>query len=351
MKRREAYRQYLKSGEWREQRAYALERTSGFCQFCGEVATQVHHTRYPKQFGNEHPHSLIPVCDRCHQISHGVQNMKEFTEATLMTELSPVGVKFRYILSGCRVYASAKSWMHALKVPSSLKKWFEDGLARHAILKKDEIDGELEAIYQGTVVYRWHVVARQLRTFDQNWNSNKFVGRGPIELEGLRQFYENYERLVNWGYDLQEKALSALLNPVSSAGEPVTQETLTDAIRDAVAPRLQEHDGKIREHDIIIEDMKGAMPTLRDQNEFITVKQALNEQGLDSNSMPYYPLTKENLSGIIGQILKKKGVTTGKCAVTRIDGQAFSAEMNTYRRQNIYDAITEVNSNKQEQLF
>ena len=67
MSRKKEYARYLASPEWKEKRDLALARTSGFCQFCGTFAAHVHHVRYPKQFGHEHPNTLIPVCDQCHK--------------------------------------------------------------------------------------------------------------------------------------------------------------------------------------------------------------------------------------------------------------------------------------------
>lgn len=281
MKRRDEYNRHLKSHNWSEQRDLALDRTSGFCQFCGEVASQVHHVKYPKRFGDEHPHSLIPVCERCHNISHGVQNMKQLSDVTRMAELSPNGGQLKYLLSGARVYASAKSWANALQVPETMMVWFETGLARIAILKKDLAGGDLEMSYTNVAVYRWHAVAEQLRAFDREWHKNQYSSRPKQEQKQIEQFYNNYDRLISWGYDLQERALSSALNPNSSAKSPVTQETLIEAMKEVIAPRLRSHDDKLHEHDLVIADLKEAVPTLRDQDEFITVKQAINEQGLD----------------------------------------------------------------------
>lgn len=350
MTRRDEYLYYLKSTDWGEQRNFALERTSGFCQFCGEVASQVHHVKYPKRFGEEHPHSLIPVCERCHNISHGVQEMKLLTDVTQMTELSPNGGRLKYLLSGARVYASAKSWARALQVPECMMVWFESGLARVATLKKDLAGGELEMLYLKTAVYRWHAVAEQLRAFDRQWHNSQFKGRPKQEQKELEQFMENYDRLVSWGYDLQERALSSALSATPSATSPVTQETLIEAMKEVVAPRLRNHDDKLHEHDVVIAEIVDAVPTLRDQDEFITIKQAISEKGFDSTMMPLYPQSRENLSGLAGRMLKDRNAEQGGSVIARVDGQSLSTEMNTYRRRNIYVALDEVVRNKQHGL-
>lgn len=351
MTRRDEYLLYLKSAEWVEQRAVALERTSGFCQYCGEVASQVHHVKYPKQFGEEHPHSLIPVCERCHNISHGVQEMESLTDVEKMTELSPTGTQLKYLLSGARVYASARSWARALQLPSGLAAtWFETGLARIAILKKDLAGGRLEMLYQGTTVYRWPAVAEQLRIFDREWHKTQFKSRPKGEQKEIERFYENYDRLVSWGYDLQERALSSALNVTNDRKTPVTQETLIETVKQAVAPRLRAHDEKLHEHDIVIEELKEAAPMLRDKDEFITVRQAISEQALDPESMPRHPQSKETLPGLAGQMLKDKGVELGVSEITRLEGQSFMNEVRTYRRRDIYEVLAQIVKNKQRGL-
>lgn len=354
-RRRQEYLKYLNSKEWSEVRNIALDRTRGHCQFCGDFATNVHHVQYPKQFGEEHPNSTIPVCKRCHDTAHGVLMMtKKLTSVERLSELSPAGVKLNYLLSDeGRVYASAKSWTRALHVPDPMVKWFETGLARIAMLKKDSAGGALEMIYADTAVYRWHAVAEQLRAFDREFANTGYRSRPAEERRQLEKFHENYERLTSWGYDLQERAIAASLNartipaPGSTA---VTQEALIEAIKQAIAPRLHAHDGKLQEHDILIEEIKSAVPALRDQEEFISVKQAIQEQGLDPTVMPLHPHSRENLSGLVGNLLKTRSAEQGPAVVARIDGTSASASMNTYRRRAIFAVLDEIMNNKQGSL-
>jgi hypothetical protein len=341
MGRKQQYKEYLSSQEWRDQRELALARTSGFCQFCGDVATQVHHVRYPKQFGSEHPHSLVPVCQRCHDGSHGVQKMKALADVTVTSEISPKGVSFRYLLSGGRVYASAQSWERALQVPRCMSEWFTSGLSRVAMLKKDLAGGELEMSYLGRAVYRWHAVAEQLRVFDRSWYQHAYKSRSADERAEIDKFHENFERLTSWGYDLQERALANAVNGQIDSGPGVSQEMLIEVMKQAVAPRLQGHDDKIREHDVVIEEIKEAVPALRDEEEFITVKQAITEQGLDWSQMPLSN-SRENLSGLAGQLLKSHHADQGPQVPARLDGTSIVKLMNTFRRGAIYRALTEI---------
>lgn len=321
-------------------RTIAMERTDGFCEFCGDIATQVHHVKYPKRFGEEHPDSLVPVCDKCHKISHGVIKVNALSNVTQLSELSPNGVNFKYLLSGGRIFASAKAWSRVIQIPECLRAWFESGLERQAILRRDFNGSLLVGDYLDVKVYRWHAVGNQLRVFDREWHKNQYQNRPVDEQRAIKKFHESYEMLLNWGYDLQERALASLVNPeVPNSSGAISPEMLLSAIKDAVAPRLFEHDEKINQHDIIISEIQKAVPTLRNSNDFITVKQALSELGLDYTIMPLAPDIKDNLSGLVGKKLKEAGVKQGKSVVSRIDGTGFTSQMNTYQRHEIYSVI------------
>ncbi len=356
-RRRQEYSKYLRSPEWSDVRNLALDRTGGHCQFCGDFATEVHHVRYPKQFGSEHPNSTIPVCRKCHDTSHGIIQMgNELTKVERFSEISPTGGRLNYLLSDeGRVYASAKSWSRALLVPDFMAVNFETGLARQAILKKDSAGGSLEMVYSGVPVYRWHAVAAQLRTFDREFSNTGYKSRPPGERRQLEKFHENYERLTNWGYDLQERAIAAMLNARTAPPPPsdtaVSRDALVEALRQAGAPRLHERDGRLEGHDAIIEEIKEAVPTLRDPKEFIPVRQAIQEQGLDPTVMPLHPRSRENLSGLAGQMLKSRSADQGETIAARLDGGSVATTMNTYRRGSIYSVIDEIMRNKQGSLI
>ncbi|WP_124552599.1 hypothetical protein [Methylophilus methylotrophus] len=265
--------------------------------------------------------------------------MKQLSNVAQMTDLSPNGNKLNYLLSGGRVYASAKSWIRALQVPVAMQVWFETGLARTAMLKKDSVGGELEMTYMDIPVYRWPAVGELLRAFDREWYQHQYKRRPKDEQKDIENFHGHYEKLINWGYDLQERALSSVLNSENQRNTPVTQETLLEAIKQAVAPRLRAHDDKLLEHDLVIAEIKEALPTMRDLDEFITVKQAITEKGFDSTIMPLYPKSKDNLSSLVGKKLKSNEVELGPKVTARLDGQQVTTEMNTYRRRDIYEAL------------
>jgi len=346
MSRREQYRKHLRSPEWQDQRSIALARTSGLCQFCGELAAHVHHVRYPKQFGQEHPDSLVPVCDRCHNTSHGIPRMKPLTNVQPMRDFSPEGGRLNYLVSEGRVYASAKSWMRALQVPESMAGWFESRLSVNSMYKKGSTGDELQRSHEKTPVYRWRVVALSLRNFDLAFRSHGFKGWSIQERIDREKFHEQYERLVEWGDDLQERAIAAALSKQKVAAtlptNTISETRLVAVVAEAVRPRLDDYDGQLRKQAIMITEIKEAVPSMQDATEFITVKQAIAEKGLVASEMPLHPYSRETLSGVTGQMLTSKGAEKGGSVISRLDGQSIATAMNTYRRGEIYAVLTEI---------
>lgn len=71
-----AYDQYRKSREWRVVRRQVLHAANYKCVLCGDRATQVHHEKYPEDYGRptftENVQYLKPVCHSCHSKQHGI---------------------------------------------------------------------------------------------------------------------------------------------------------------------------------------------------------------------------------------------------------------------------------------
>ena len=69
--RRDYYREYLKSDEWKRKRYVVLKRDNWTCQYCDKKATQVHHLKYAKyQIGKEPIKWLVSLCGACHKDQH-----------------------------------------------------------------------------------------------------------------------------------------------------------------------------------------------------------------------------------------------------------------------------------------
>ena len=70
-RRRDYYREYLKSDAWQRKRYVVLKRDNWSCVFCGARATQVHHKRYAKKnIGKEPIEWLVSICKPCHEAIH-----------------------------------------------------------------------------------------------------------------------------------------------------------------------------------------------------------------------------------------------------------------------------------------
>ena len=70
-RRRDYYRDYLKSDEWKRKRYVVLKRDNWRCVYCGGRATQVHHAKYAKyNIGREPIDWLVSICKDCHDSIH-----------------------------------------------------------------------------------------------------------------------------------------------------------------------------------------------------------------------------------------------------------------------------------------
>lgn len=67
------YISYLKSEKWRALRKAAYRRAIGKCEFCGSLAANIHHVRYPKNYSEDSVENLVAVCKRCHDLGHGIR--------------------------------------------------------------------------------------------------------------------------------------------------------------------------------------------------------------------------------------------------------------------------------------
>ena len=70
-RRKEYYRQYLKTDAWKRKRYVVLKRDNWTCQYCGDKATEVHHKKYARRnIGKEPIKWVVSICKNCHQEIH-----------------------------------------------------------------------------------------------------------------------------------------------------------------------------------------------------------------------------------------------------------------------------------------
>ena len=71
IQRRDYYRSYLQSDDWKRKRYVVLKRDNWRCIYCGAPATEVHHLKYAKwNIGKEPIDWLVSVCKSCHNSKH-----------------------------------------------------------------------------------------------------------------------------------------------------------------------------------------------------------------------------------------------------------------------------------------
>jgi hypothetical protein len=66
----EAYQQYLQTPTWLSLRGARLKIDGGKCFLCGKKAVDVHHRRYPGEWGTETVDDLVSLCEGCHALHH-----------------------------------------------------------------------------------------------------------------------------------------------------------------------------------------------------------------------------------------------------------------------------------------
>jgi 5-methylcytosine-specific restriction endonuclease McrA len=71
------YAKYLSSDRWKSVREKVLNKNNHKCQSCGELASQVHHRKYPRghkrgDFAYENMSYLEALCKKCHMKRHRI---------------------------------------------------------------------------------------------------------------------------------------------------------------------------------------------------------------------------------------------------------------------------------------
>ena len=67
----QAYREFLKTDDWRQIRAARLEMDDWECTRCHRTRNlQVHHLSYRNPWGQENLEDLVTLCQGCHYKTH-----------------------------------------------------------------------------------------------------------------------------------------------------------------------------------------------------------------------------------------------------------------------------------------
>jgi len=96
--RREVYRDYIRSAQWKYRRSCELRKACNRCARCGMesgqgIPIQVHHISY-KNLGAELPDDLVVLCKLCHSDAHGKGEVADIVN-TLCGHEDPVRERIR----------------------------------------------------------------------------------------------------------------------------------------------------------------------------------------------------------------------------------------------------------------
>lgn len=96
IKRRDYYREYLKTDAWKRKRYVVLKRDNWTCQRCGAKAEQVHHKKYARNIGREPIKWLESICKDCHHKIHSKSSKPYFK--TVKREINIKKIKLKILI-------------------------------------------------------------------------------------------------------------------------------------------------------------------------------------------------------------------------------------------------------------
>lgn len=243
--------------------------------------------------------------------------------------IPPTGGKFLVCASiNGNAYASLEAWADNLRVPRFRKGHFEATI--EGILVGSKAPGRLpQAKYNGTRVISWQVIAEALRATDRKYHTLKTDGPKrhdftPDQWREMCEFVDRIDAVTRWGWDMQSQALAGRIQ-ASSTPPPPPQipENLAQMMR-ILGGKAQEHDERIGEIEAIVK---------RNPSEWVTVHQALFELALDASRLVRGGQT---LADVVGAGLTSEGCEAGPAAHRRLEGSAVRAQVNQWRRCDVY---------------
>lgn len=242
------------------------------------------------------------------------------------------------------VWGTISQWCSVLKAPYFMPDYLRQAAVTQASVMKG---GPYTATVQGDQIFRWPPIAAALDTWHTNWmrkvTQNDHVTMEHNKRHASEQFARNMAQLKQWGYELQERelqaAMAAKMTPVQSSTGLTELNQAIQAIQAlAVATRgaLEKHDDAIEQHSERLGDIEQRDPANRTPDAFVTIKQRCLERAL---SLGFVVEGRMNLPQACGQFLQKLGAAKGPPTKERLDGSSIIADVATWRRSDIDQAI------------
>lgn len=335
--RKDDYLEHIRSPLWAAVKHASTAASGGLCAFCGALAKQTHHVRYPKKFAADGPHNTVPVCARCHEVAHGGMTMKIVKIDEWRTFPSPTGASLEYALVDGAPYATADYWRNALSYP--LESEFSIHLTYACT--KQEARGKVARVKaeSGELLYRWGVVERALRGTWSKFTNGK-LRHIVLNDQGTRTdvwapWMERYEELIDWGTGLQEQALVATARALPVAPQLSVGGHLAAALG-LLNETVEHHSQTLTVHESEIEGLKQRIT--RDPSEHLTTVAFCAEIPRDPSELPI-PSYRQNLAELLGAYCAKAGMSPGPKVITRLSGNSMLREINTWRRCDLQAAL------------
>lgn len=242
------------------------------------------------------------------------------------------------------VWGTISQWCSVLKAPYFMPDYLKQAAVTQASVMKG---GPYTATVQGEQIFRWPPIAAALDTWHTNWmrkvTQNDHVTMERNKRHASEQFARNMAQLKQWGYELQERelqaAMAAKMTPAQSSTGLAELNQAIQAIQAlAVATRgaLEKHDDAIEQHSERLGDIEQRDPANRAPDAFVTIKQRCLERAL---SLGFVVEGRMNLPQACGQFLQKLGAIKGPPTKERLDGSSIIADVATWRRSDIDQAI------------
>jgi hypothetical protein len=344
MTRRDEYRAYLASPAWAELREAILQRARGVCELCHAVpATQVHHVRYPKRFSDDHPDNLLAVCDRCHQLNHGIRGdvmnlpatIDSYETVTFTFEGRGKTYAFDFALIGDVPCADAMAIEERLYAEDS----------KCGVHNSPWMVSRSSAETPATRSRRGHLETRAIAQLEKSEWCRDPEGRFLITCSGLVQILANSDSAA--GQAFRKQLGDWMQRRVVEAHRQLKAGTLAPAglsdleVLNRVVGVLNDHDQAISATRAEVSQIKQTLALDLDPDEFITVRDACAERHKDPTQLPK-PGHGWNLEQHVGQALRKQGAEAGPKRQQRLSDQSVVREANTHRRRDVYAAIAAV---------
>lgn len=253
---------------------------------------------------------------------------------TWYTEISPLGAELKYAIVDGAPYATVDWWEKALAFPNQSQFRIACTRARR------ELEGRGKRVFvtadSGEELLRFTLIDEALRGLDRKYHKgelHQFEVRNGVRLDVYRIWMDRFEEYRWWVAELAEKAMLAIRRG-GDFREMSPDEMMTRL--------LSSHHEAIKEHGRILVAHESELSKLKvDDDEFVSAAVGVIDCHQDPNSTPLPP-SKRNFQELVGALLLKKDARCGPKIGVRLSGNGLLREVNTWRRLDIRDAVTEI---------